>query len=359
MKTTSHPFSPAWVSAPGETIRDALYSRDVGVDEFATAMGLTRSAAEGLLRGEQVMSLGLARQLERVVGGSAEFWMMRDFHYRRGEPAMGSTDWLRLIPVGEMTRWGWIRATENRTDRVKACLEFFGVPTVAAWQARFGPGDGRVAFRTSSRFRSNPGATAAWLRKGEIEAAAMSCRTWEPLQFRAALTRLRTLTKVGFPSRFVPVLQRVCAASGVAVVIVRGPRGCRASGATRFLDGDRAVILLSFRHLTDDQFWFTFFHEAGHLLLHEARLRQSGWTLDEADWQGSQEDAANEFAEKVLIPSEFRAELETVRPTVTAVVRFAVRAGISPGIVVGQLQHRGLARDRLNGLKRHYSWVRG
>ena len=39
-------------------------------------------------------------------------------------------------------------------------------------------------------------------------------------------------------------------------------------------------------------------------------------------------------------------------------VRFARRIGISPGIVVGQLQHMGKLNYRqMNGLKRRYTWM--
>ncbi|MFX9089566.1 ImmA/IrrE family metallo-endopeptidase, partial [Acinetobacter baumannii] len=34
------------------------------------------------------------------------------------------------------------------------------------------------------------------------------------------------------------------------------------------LTPEKAMVLLSFRHLSDDHFWFTLFHEFAHLLLH-------------------------------------------------------------------------------------------
>src|SRR5262245_53695423 len=125
-----------------------------------------------------------------------------------------------------------------------------------------------AAFRTSPSFDSQPSAVAAWLRQGEIETEAFDCNHWDPIRFRESLADIRSLTRQKEPRRFIPALQRCCAESGVAVAIVRAPKGCRASGATRFLTRHKALLMLSFRYLTDDQFWFTFFHEAGHLLLH-------------------------------------------------------------------------------------------
>jgi Zn-dependent peptidase ImmA (M78 family) len=71
----------------------------------------------------------------------------------------------------------------------------------------------------------------------------------------------------------------------------------------------------------------------------------------------SEEDEANAFAANILIPPEHEEELLSLRVNGIAVMRFARRIGISPGIVVGQLQHRGIiARNQLTKLKRRYAW---
>src|SRR5439155_7434606 len=99
-------------------------------------------------------------------------------------------------------------------------------------------------------------------------ASEIDCGLWDPHKFREELQGIRALTRVEDPRQFVPELVKRCAACGVAVVVLRAPKGCRASGAARFLTPARPMILLSGRHLTDDHFWFTFYHEAGHLVLH-------------------------------------------------------------------------------------------
>jgi Zn-dependent peptidase ImmA (M78 family) len=71
-----------------------------------------------------------------------------------------------------------------------------------------------------------------------------------------------------------------------------------------------------------------------------------------------QEKEANEFAAGALIPHEFRATLLSLPLDSIEVIKFARRVGISPGIVVGQLQHIGRFKpSQLNGLKRRYTWV--
>lgn len=165
---------------------------------------------------------------------------------------------------------------------------------------------------------------------------------------------MRRLTRQKDISGVLPELQKLCAECGVAFVIAKAPDGCRASGATRFLSSQKAMMLLSFRHRSDDQFWFTFFHEAGHLILHS---KKALFIEDESEVTSKEEDEANVFAEVVLIPQEFRERLHTLRLGKRDVVKFAQQVGVSPGIIVGQLQHMGRVRhDRLNGFKRRYSW---
>ena len=213
-----------------------------------------------------------------------------------------------------------------------------------------------VNFRKSPTFESWPAATATWLRQGEIEAQRVDCAPWHPDSFHNCLKEIRRLTRIKEPQRFLPRLQTLSAAHGVAVAVVRPPAGCRASGATRFLSSERALLLLSFRYLSDDHFWFSFFHEAGHLLLHGG----SKWVLEgTTKVMDEMERQANEFAESELIPSALRDDFWALGPDSREVIRFARRAGVSPGIVVGQLQHHGrVAHSQLNGLKRRYAWER-
>jgi HTH-type transcriptional regulator / antitoxin HigA len=153
------------------------------------------------------------------------------------------------------------------------------------------------------------------------------------------------LTRRKHPEQFLPQLIQVCSECGVALVIARAPEGCRASGATRFILPSKAMIVMSFRYRSDDHFWFTFFHEAAHLLLHGEKAL---FLEDGSDVTAEEEKEANEFASALLIPSGSKGEFEQLNGAVKNILRFAVKEGISPGVVVGQLQHHGhLAHNRL------------
>lgn len=349
-------FYPNWASAPGETINDILSERRISFEDFAEHIGQSIETAHGILEGRVAITIAIARQLERILGGSVEFWMSRDFHYRQDIARLHTTSrqWLDEVPVGDMIRFGWLTPTPHPSEEIDACLKFFNVPDVPAWHRAYARVEGMAAFRTSSTFESRPASVAAWLRQGEIEGDAIDCGKWNAARFQASLSIIRPLTRKKNPSRFVPELRKICAENGVAVAIVRAPNGCRASGATRFLSSEKALLQLSFRYLSDDQFWFTFFHEAGHLLLHGNRaFFLEGIGAPES----KEEQEANEFAARTLVPSEFQYTLMGIPTNTHAIIKFARKIGVSPGIVVGQLQHYGrIKHSQLNSLKRRFVW---
>ena len=352
-------FEPDWVSPPGDTIADILEENAYSHAEFADRMGQTQKWVHDLLRSKVPISRETAGKLELVLGSKSEFWIARDVQYRKllsqlDAPDPLDSDWLKELPVEDMIRFGWIGKDAYEADSVGACLRFFGVASVAAWHATYRDVLDSAVFRTSPKFELEPPSVAAWLRQGEMRASELLCDSWDANGFQSALSDLRRFTRKRDPNVFLPELRRQCAACGVAVVIVRTPKGCHASGATRFLSPSRALLMLSFRYLSDDQFWFTFFHEAGHLLLHGKKsLFIEG--MKKAD---PRESEANDFSANVLIPAEYRSELERLPVGRHEIRNFARKVGVSAGIVLGQLQHLRRARpNQLSVLKVRYTWA--
>lgn len=357
-------FQPNWVSPPGDTIADILEEKNLSPSQFSDQIGYAVGITNDLLHGYSHITIEMAQRLERVLGVPAAFWLNRESQYREGISRLQITphnphnpmdeEWLKELPVKDMTALGWIRPARRAVDKVTECLGFFGVPNITAWRDIYYEVLENAAFRTSSSFASQSGAVAAWLRKGEIEGAKIETKVWDAKLFHDALPEIRVLTRKRNPSSFIPELQKLCAECGVAVVIARAPTGCRASGATLFLSPSKALLLLSFRYLSDDHFWFTFFHEAAHLILHSKDdLFLEGMEMCST----KEENEANEFAANTLLPEPFQSELLNLPLDGREVVRFARKVGVSPGVVVGQLQHLGLiSRKQLNNLKMRFSW---
>ena len=353
---TDEGFRPDWASMPADTISDILEERGLSTSRFAELIGVTSTFASELIAGRTTITIDVARRLETAFGASVEFWISRDYEYRQDDARLNemTKTWIRQLPLKDMIKFGWIPSMPSASEEAETFLDFFNVPSVSAWHEKYVKLEQNVAFRSSGAHASEPVAVSAWLRQGEIQSESIPCQRWNADGFRKSLGSIRALTWQKDPVKFLPELQKICSQNGVAVSIVRAPSGCRASGAAQFVTVEKALISLSFRYLTDDHFWFSFFHEAGHLLLHDSsELFLEG----EFTTSNMQEEEANNFAHHVLIPNEFQAAFLALRGNYRDVMRFATRAGVSPGIVVGQLQHLGLIGfDQLNKLKRSYRW---
>ena len=123
--------------------------------------------------------------------------------------------------------------------------------------------------------------------------------------------------------------------SGVFFEVLPNISGSKINGATKKI-GDHILLMVNDRGASADTFWFSLFHEIGHIMNNDF-----GISFDKES--GDQEVVANHFAEDALIPRDlyesFVADTERITPT--SVIDFSSRINRDPGIVVGRLQ-----RDR-------------
>ena len=329
------PFRPDWFSKPGDTLAALMAQREMSVRQLAENFVTTLGTVRGVLDGAVDIDLEMAGKLSTNVGGSPAFWAKRQSKYeealsRAAEavPNDVGAAWLRKFPQKELSDYGWVKKQPRRADAIKSYLAYFGVRGPEEWEERYSDILTDIAFRTSAKFESRIGPLSAWLRQGEREAALVPTSTWNSEYLRSQLSELRKLSKFKSPGRFIPELRRLCAAAGIAVVFVRTPSGCRASGATRFVAPGKAMIALSFRYLSDDHFWFTLFHEIGHLILHG----MDATFIDSEDTsENDREKEANSFAASVLIPLDRYEEMLSLNARANSIIRFAVSVGVAPG----------------------------
>ncbi len=355
-------FSLDWVSPPGDSILDLLEEFGWKQTELAKRTGYTTKHISLLINGKAPLTEETAIKLERVLGSTAQFWLAREAQYREGIMRIAErtdlkifAEWLKAIPLKDMIGFGWLRACVDKGEQVAECLRFFGVASVDVWHQEYA--EPLAAFRASPKFSKHTGAVAAWLRQGERRAATIKTEPFDRAGFKEALVNLRTLTQEADPEKFLPQLVEECCKVGVAVVVEPAPKGCPVSGATFWLGQDKALLMLSLRHKTNDHFWFSFFHEAGHLLLHGKRLR---FIEMEKALGDEHENEADVFARDWLIPPQAaRALLGLPKVTDAAIRECAAKLEIAPGIVVGRLQKEGRLRWGTvfnKSLKVGYEW---
>jgi HTH-type transcriptional regulator / antitoxin HigA len=299
---TRYPYEPDYAVPPGQTLRETIDALGLDQRELAARTELSAKHINQIIKGCAPLTHDTAIRLERVTGVPARMWNSLEAQYqeqkaRLAERARLENDlsWLKTIPTKDLTQRGIIEETSDKIRSLTAILEFFGVATVEAWKE--GWSKHRFAFRKSLTFHGSEGAMATWLRLGELEAKKVECKPYDKVVFRAALDKIRKLT-VEPTENIVPRMQKHCALSGVAVALVPEIKGAPVSGAAKWLTPIKAMICLNPRGKSNDRFWFTFFHEAGHILNDSKKE-----TYIDVDYKGDAgEKGANRFAASHLIP---------------------------------------------------------
>jgi len=360
--TLQNRYIPDVVSAPGETLAETLEAIGMSQAELAERTGHSKKMINEIIKGKAPITPRMALELERVLGVPASFWNNRERHYREALAHVEETArlheqvaWLKEIPVGNMIKLGWIEKGQDKVAQLRNVLAFLGIASPDQWPAVCQALSAQVTFRQSAVFKVDNDALAIWMRKGVMDAKGVVCEPYDARKFKSELEKIRRLT-ADPPELFQPQLVQRCAACGVAVVFVPELPKTRVSGVTRWLTVDKAIIQLSLRYGTDDHLWFTFFHEAGHILKHgkkEIFIEDAGLGMDEV-----KEAEANRFAAEFLIPNHHYKKLVKKKPfSKEAICRFAHRLGIAPSIVVGRLQHDGhLPMTHCNDLKTRLAW---
>ena len=347
-----------WFSRPGDSVLSAMRRRGVSAEALSGRLAGGMTQLRELTSGFGAIDDDSAGALSDMLGGSITFWKTRQAKYQEALaqavdqlPNEDADVWLNCIPAPD--RKERIIA-KSRSVELERRLAYFGVSTLKSWDARYGPHQRQARFRRSLTFSQHDGATSMWLREGELDANLRQTAAWSSDALRVRLEKIRALSRISRPSRFVPPLMKLLAEAGVALVVVKAPKGCRASGASRMIAPDKAMILVSFRYRADDHFWFTLFHEIGHLLLHKASS-----FVDAECTEGDDpcEKEANEFAAAMIVPQNREAELLSLSLDDDSIRRFAVSLGVAPGLILGQLQHRGIvAHGALSRLRRNWTW---
>jgi addiction module HigA family antidote len=354
------------VPHPGEVVADYLEFHGWAQRDLARRTGLTPKTISEICNGKAPVTAPTALALEKVLQRPAHFWLnlQRQFdeaearHYEIAKSVQW-LDWAHKFPLKEMQKLRFLKVGKSE---VETLLNFLGVSSPESWNAVWSASD--VAFRQTRKFTTSVESISVWVRETELVAADLQTADFNEQLLRSSIEELRRLTRMRANEVMEPI-QKICAAAGVAVVWVPELPHCGISGCARWLSDKTALIGLTLRYKTDDQMWFTFFHELGHVLLHR---KKKSFVLDNAasdlsdkvvDPEMQQyEGEANQFAGDSLIPPAALGEFVRKKTFTNEDIHdFAEAIGVGPGIVVGRLQReRLLARHQGNALKQKLNW---
>ena len=354
---------------PGAVLSEALEERHMSQAEVCTRMGRSRKLINEIIKDKAHIAPETAFQLEMVLDIPAAEWSELEASYqdhqirrRHREELSQQLDWLDELPLRAMIDARWIEQRATRLEQAQHLLRWFGVATPADWRAVY-QAPLEAIRRSPSGFESDPGALASWFRAGEKQAAEMDTPAYDRKSFLQALRQIRGLTRER-PEVWQDRMIELSISSGVALAFARELPGVKVAGASRWISPKKALIQLSMFHRTDADMWFTFYHEAAHILLHG---RKMVFVEGYAEGKPSRDDVleeveADHFAANFLVPTAALEELRPLRGSgklrKPAIRAFAKQQGVTPGIVATRLQHLGwIGPKEHDSLKNLMGWA--
>lgn len=336
---------------PGATIKEQLADRGMLQKEFASRMEMSEKHISRLINGEVQLTPDVAMRLEMVLGLPARFWNNLEAIYREKISMVEAENEMdadieisKKLPYKEMAANGWVPEAKKVEDKVVNLRKFFEVVRLGLLKEDLIPG---IACRRQSITEKADYALIAWAQKAKLEARNISTSPINLKRLTENLPQIRAMTVLD-PNDFCLKLVNMLTDCGVALVFLPHIGGSFLHGAT-FYDKNKIIIGLTVRGKDADKFWFSLFHEIGHILY--GHINQLSGTSEE------DEITADNFAKEILIPQEefnrFVAGVEYYSRE--SIKNFAALIGISPGIVVGRLQKEGCIKyNQFNDLKTKY-----
>lgn len=314
MSTKQNQFFPQIAFHPGETLADKLKELGMGPKEFAIRSGKPEKTIIGVMKGESSITPEMAVQFEQVLQIPANFWLKkqryfdeflaRQVHQKKIDAC---STWTKKFPLNEMIKKEWISDKSSIAEKTIELLAFFGVSHHLAWENYYLNQELKVVFRISLAHTKEPYAISAWLRKGELQAAELPDTPYSEKKFIASLPALKSLM-AQHPEDFFLQLQQICLEAGVKVVHTPCLAKAPIHGCTRWLN-DNPLIQLTASYKRNDIFWFTFFHEAGHIILH-GKKDVFLENIEYSDIDNLKEQEADEFAIKWTLIKEQEKQLD-------------------------------------------------
>jgi len=347
MGTENNQYLPPIAFHPGEILREKLEELGMGMKEFAVRSSKPEKTIHAIMNSTSSITPEMAVLFENVLKIPAHFWlnMQRSFdefcaRKEHEELLAESTEWALKFPIADMVRKGWLPAKSSITDKTQELLAYFSISNPKAWEDYYINQKLKVAFRISLAHTNEPHAISAWLRRGELQAALLPSNPYSEKNFKDVLPKIKNIM-ITHPDDYFKQLQETCLESGVKVVFTPCIKKAPLNGSTRWLN-DTPLIQLTGRGNRNDTFWFTFFHEVGHILLHGKKdIFLENPEYSEQDQE--KENAADIFAISHTFPEGNLMEMaQNGRFEMSDIKESAKKFNTHPALIVGRLQREKL-----------------
>lgn len=335
---------------PGEFIMDELEARGWSQIELADIIGCHPTIVNAWIKGKRAITPQSAKQLGDAFGTSAQLWLNHQSTYdlwKAEEADAGISRRAKLYnyaPIKELTKRQWLQPSESVDIVQQRVLEFYGALNL----------DEKPEYSYAAR-KSTPGdltqAQAAWFCRARQLAKCIPANRFTDQSFEAAIKALKSMLINVEDIRRIP---QTLAEHGIRLLIIEQLLPASdIDGVTFWRDNDMhsPVIAMSVRFDRIDSFWFVLGHELGHVKNRDGLnkpvtidINLVGDRAQRSEDKSEAEKRADEFSEEFLLPRDKLDSFISRKGPLFSKVKIANFANVQrvhPGIVVGQMHHRG------------------
>lgn len=339
---------------PGYYIKEIVDESGLTQEDFAKRLDTTPKNLSLLIRGEQSLSIDIAMKLSRMIGTSVTYWLNIQNAYdtlvaefKSEEELMQERDVFKVLDYKYFRdNFGLPDLPRKIDEQIVEVRRFLNVATLSVFEKR----DMAVSFRSASNELSSTNIIKAntMVQIAINKALDIKAPKFNKAKFKEASEYALSLTKNH--DEFYPLIRNAFLDAGVVFVILPNLSGSKINGATKKI-GNNVMLMVNDRRLNSDTFWFTLFHEIGHII-------HGDYGISFEKETGEKEEIADKFAEDALInPDEYQEFIQNKVFNITTIKTFAEQINRDPGIILGRLQNDGLVEFndwRLQSLRHKY-----
>lgn len=347
---------------PGETIGDILEERGITQAELATRTGVTPAYVCNVIAGKKDISARFALALEYALGVSKNFWINLQANYDaellEASEADTITDEERVARnrlkdivryLREVGKMPFREAVDDSILSLRKTLQISNIANLKKLIPEGAPG----IFPES---KADPYVLGAWIRLCQIAGEKRNVSTKFDMKKTDELVSRAKLVMCNEGEFIQKSLTDLFGEYGIAFSVVRNFRGAPAQGfISKKKDGTYQMALTD-RGAYADTFWFSLFHELGHIVNGDVNS-----SINFIDYDGSSdiEMGADDFAITRLMDSnDYKDFVKCADFSLGAIKSFADSQQVRPYIVIGRLQReRLLEYNRYISEKVRYKWA--
>lgn len=345
---------------PGETIKEVLEEKKMTQEELAIRTGFSPKHVSEVVNGKKGISPSFAKSLEYVLGMPASFWINLQgiydkeiLEYREQEEI--DEDEVNIVKsLKEVIKYAESLEIMTKTKSIiSQIIELRNICNVNNLTYINNLVTSKVAFRKSQTIETNVYVLYVWIRICEIiaeKSEALNKYSEEKLRNNLDNIKKCMFLEIG---EAVTELKRIFAECGITFQVVKNFTGAPVQGFIKKND-ENIILSMTIRGAFSDIFWFTLFHEIGHLL--NGDIINSNF-IDFTDVKSDMERKADEFAKEALIDEdEYKKFINHQKLTEKSIIDFAKSQGVQPFVVVGRIQKESNNFRIFSNLRKRYKW---